>query len=70
MKIEKRITEVRWLTGVELSTYLDVTPARISQLTSDGILERRDKDGLYDLEHAIGCYSKFILAPHLWDRRY
>jgi hypothetical protein len=66
MKIEKKVVEVRWLTGAELATHLDLSPARISQLTSDGVLEYREKDKHYDLEHAIGCYSKFILAPHLW----
>jgi hypothetical protein len=70
MKIEKKTVEVRWLTGAELGTYLDLSPGRISQLTSDGILERRDGDGLYDLEHCLGIYSKYILAPHIWDRRY
>ena len=66
MKIEKKTVEVRWLTGAELGVHLDLSPARISQLTSEGILEYREKDKHYDLEHAIGCYSKFILAPHLW----
>ena len=39
MKIEKRVTEVRWMTGAELSEFLDLSPSRISQLTSEGVLE-------------------------------
>ena len=67
MKIEKRVTEEKWLTAVELSGYLDLTPARISQLTDAGILERREKDKHYDLGLAIACYGRYLLAPHLFD---
>jgi DNA-binding IclR family transcriptional regulator len=68
MKTEKRVTEERWMTAAELAVALDLTPARISQLTAEGILERR-KDKHYDLGLAIACYGRFILAPHLFDDR-
>ncbi len=64
MKIVKKMVEQTWLTGPELSKYLDLSPARISQLTSEGILER-GRYG-YDLELAIACYGRYILAPHLF----
>jgi hypothetical protein len=71
MKIEKRVTEVRWMTGAELSKFLDLSPSRVSRLTSEGIFEKREKDGHYDSELALHCYGRFILAPNLFsDRRY
>ena len=67
MKIEKRVTEVRWMTGAELSEFLDLSPSRISQLTSEGVLEKREKDGHYNSGLALHCYERFILAPGLFS---
>jgi DNA-binding IclR family transcriptional regulator len=69
MKTEMRTTEERWLTAAELAVALDLTPARVSQLTSEGVLERRKSDRHYDLGLSVACYGRFILAPHLFDRR-
>lgn len=49
----------RRVTGAELAAYLDLTPARVSQLTSDGTLPR-DQDGSYPIDSCRVAYVRFL----------
>jgi hypothetical protein len=59
MKRVKTTVEEFWLSAAELAEALKLSPGRISQLTSAGVLER-DRDGLYDLSLALICYERFL----------
>ncbi len=53
------------MNGDELAAALDLSPARVSQLASQGVFERH-KDG-YELGFSLASYSKYILCPRLYD---
>jgi hypothetical protein len=55
-----------WMTGEELAEALDLSPSRVSELASLGVFERHPKDG-YELKFSLASYSKYILAPRLYD---
>ena len=54
-----RAAKERSVTGAELAAYLDLTPARISQLTSEGEIPRND-DGCYPIDRARVAYVRFL----------
>lgn len=54
-----RAAKERSVTGAELAAYLDLTPARISQLTSEGEIPRND-DGSYPIDRARVAYVRFL----------
>jgi hypothetical protein len=67
MKTRKITVDQYLLTGSELAEWLDLSPGRITQLTDKGVLEKDEKTGLYDLQFSVISYSRFLLAPHMFD---
>jgi phage terminase Nu1 subunit (DNA packaging protein) len=66
MKRTKKVVEEFRCTATELAEMFDLSVGRISQLTSQGVLER-GQDNHYDLQMAVVSYGRFILCPRLYD---
>jgi hypothetical protein len=66
VKRTKKVVEEIRCTASELAEMFELSAARISQLTSQGVLER-GKDNHYDLQLSLVSYGRYILAPRLYD---
>jgi hypothetical protein len=67
MKRTKKVVEAVRCTAAELAEMFDLSPARISQLTTQGVFER-GADKHYDLTLSLIGYERFLAHPRWFDR--